>query len=230
MKEVRVLFIDDDDITEIIGRLERSLKKSGITLLHDVLSLKDDKFKMLSDEEKDKFILNFPAIKDELKSKYFGTRFDLVACDFNFLDKKLNGFKLIKWLKNVSKNEKHPIRHAKFVLYSSETGKALTDTFTEDDMGELIRLKLEDFIDRTKVSEDVANLLLNAGKEIDLTLKLIQELDKHKGLKFRSVYPKFQGKTLGEIVHEIEQESVHGIGFQEHLIEITVAHMIDLNN
>lgn len=230
MNEVNVLFIDDDDITEIIGRLERNLKKAGITLLHEVLNLKQDRFKMASEDEKDTFILNFPAIKEELKQKFFKTRFDLIACDFNFLDKKLNGFKLVKWLKNVSKNEKHPIRHAKFVLYSSEKGKALTDTFSEDDMGDLIRLKLEDFIDRTKVSEDVANILLNAGKEINLTLKLIQEMDKYKDLKFRSVYPKFIDKTLAEVIHEIEQDSVHGIGFQETLIELAISHMIELNN
>lgn len=229
MNEVNVLFIDDDDIKGIIGRLERNLKRAGLSLKYEVLNLKEERFKTPNAEEKDTFVLNFQAIKDELTEKYFNTRFNLVACDFNFLDKKLNGFKLVKWLKNVSKSKRQPIRHAKFVLYSSEKGKALQETFSEDEIGTLVRLKLEDFIDRTKVSEDVATILLNSGKEIDLTTKLIQEMEKYKTLKFRSVYPKFIGKTLEDIIHEIEQDSVHGIGFQENLIELAVSHMIELN-
>jgi hypothetical protein len=228
MSKMTVLFIDDDDITEIIGRLDRSLKKNGITIVPSILQI-GDQFKVPGGENNESHVLDFSKIKEELTSKYLNERYDLVACDFNFLDKGVNGFKLIKWLINVSRSEKKRIRNAKFVLYSSEKGKALEAAFSEDDMSDLVRLKLEDFIDRTKVSEDVANILFNSGKEINLTQKLIQEMDKHRQLKFRSTYPKFVDKTLSEIIHEIENETHHGVAFQHNLIELAVAHMIDLN-
>jgi hypothetical protein len=223
-----VLFIDDDDISEIIGRLERSLKKNGITIVPTVLHI-GDQFKIPGGDNNEAHVLDFTKIKAELTASHLNVRYDLVACDFNFLDEGVNGFKLIKWLINVSKSQKNRIRTAKFVLYSSEKGKALQEAFSEDDMGDLVRLKLEDFIDRTKVSEDVANILLNSGKEINLTQKLIQEMDKHAQLKFRSAYPKFIDKTLSEIIQEIENDTHHGIAFQHNLIELAVAHMIDLN-
>lgn len=223
-----VLFIDDDDITEIIGRLARSLKKNGITIVPTVLQI-GDKFKIQGNNNDGTHVLDFSKIKEEITANHLDVSFDLVACDFNFSDDNVNGFKLIKWLINVSKSQKKRIRKAKFVLYSSEKGKALQEAFSEDDMSDLVRLKLEDFIDRTKVSEDVANMLLNSGKEINLTQKLIQEMDKYGTLKFRSAYPKFIDKTLSEIITEIENDTHHGIAFQHNLIELAVAHMIDLN-
>ena len=228
MNKKLVLFIDDNDISEIIGKLQRRLQKEGITLIPSFLNLKEERFKKENPENKDETVLDFDAIKKELKLKYMNERFDLIACDFNLLDKNLNGFKLTEWLKNVAKSQKNKIRHGKFTLYSSEKEKSL-NTFTEDDMSRLIRLKVEDFFDRTNLADGLATIIHNNENEIDLSLKLLQELDKYPDLKFKSVYTKFVGKSLKEIAAEIENETYHGIGFQTTLIELCVAHMINLN-
>jgi hypothetical protein len=96
-------------------------------------------------------------------------------------------------------------------------------------MSRLIRLKVEDFFDRTNLADGLATIIHNNENEIDLSLKLLQELDKYPDLKFKSVYTKFVGKSLKEIAAEIENETHHGIGFQTTLIELCVAHMINLN-
>lgn len=228
MNKKLVLFIDDSSLTEIIDKLQRRLQKEGITLMPSFLNLKEDRFKKENPLNKEESVLDFNAIKEELKQKYMNESYDLIACDFNLLDKNLNGFKLTEWLKNVAKSEKKRIRHGKFTLYSSEKGKSLS-TFTEDDMGHLIRLKIEDFFDRTSLADGLATIILNNEDDIDLTLKLLQELNKHPDLKFKSVYKKFAGKSLKEISTEIENGTHHGIGFQETLIELCVAHMISLN-
>lgn len=229
MNKKLVLFIDDGDITEVIGKLDRALKKIGVTLVPTFLNLKEDRFRKSDPDNASETILDFDAIKKELQSIYMPEKYDLVACDFSFVDKHLTGFKLTKWLKNVSKSQKERIRNAKFILYSSEKEKSLVATFSEDDMGDLIRLKIEDFIDRTQLADGLANIINNSMSEINLSGKLISELDKFPELKFKNAYPKFEGKSLKEIIHEIENESHHGIRFQEALIELAVSHMIELN-
>lgn len=228
MTKMHALFIDDDDISSIIGRLTRRLGKNGITLISDVFDLKNYKVQSVQDEKR--FVLDEKKIKQDLTAQHLNKRYDLVACDFNFLDEKLNGFKLIKWAKNQSNGQKYKIRNAKFVLYSSEKDKSVNAVFSENDVGDLVRLKLEDFLDRDRVSEEAANILFKAGRESTLEQKLISELNKFGNFEFKSVYPKFKGKKIAEIVVEIEKETHHGVGFRDNLIELSVAHMIELNS
>lgn len=225
----KVLFIDDGNVSEIIEKLRGILKKQGVTLNESILNLKESKYRTINPDDDTETILDFNSIKNEILQKYMNERFDYVLCDFNFNDKVLNGFKLIKWLKNVSKNDRKKIRSAKYSLYSSEKDKSIKDAFSEDEMGSLVKLKLEDFYDRTKVSEDLGYAIINNQKEINLKNKLINELDKYRDLQFRSVYPKFIGYTLGQIASEIEDDTYHGLTFQETLLELAVAHMISLN-
>lgn len=229
MNKKLVLFIDDGDITEVIGKLDRALKKIGITLVPSFLSLKEDRFRKVDPGNAPETILDFDIIKQELQAKYMSEKYDLVACDFSFIDKYLTGFILTKWLKNVSKAEKKRIRNAKFILYSSEREKSLATTFQEEDMGDLIRLKIDDFIDRTELAERLATIINNSLLEVNLSGKMISELDKFHPLTFKSTYPKFEGKTLKEIIHEIEEETHHGRIFQETIIELAISHMVDLN-
>lgn len=230
MNNKHILFIDDEDITQIVDKLRNVLKKQGITLIEEVFPI-NSSYRINDPKESGQTILDFDKIKEDLKTKVMSKRFDYVACDFNFKDKNINGFKLIRWLKNVSKSEKFQIRGAKFSLFSSEIDKSIKETFSEEQIGNLIRLKLEDFYDRARISEDFGTSIINSISEIDLKEKLIAELDKHKGKTFKFItgYPKFKDLTLDQIASEIQGETHHGIGFQEALIELSVAHMINLN-
>jgi len=225
----QVLFIEDGDITEQVERLRNVLKKQGITLAETILNLSDKKYRKTDPEVSGKTVLDIEVIKATLRSSFMDKRFDYVLCDFDFADENLDGFDLIRWLKNVSDNEKKVIRIAKFNLYSSEPEKFSKKHMTEEDISALIKLRLNDFYSRTKIAVDFGSDVLNAKSEVNLKEKLISELAKHKEMKFRSVYPKFNGKTLNEIASEIEQDSHHGNNFQETIIELVVAHMIDLN-
>lgn len=228
MHNKHILFIDDEDISQTIEKLRTVLKKQGITLVEEFFQIKQE-FRTQDPNDNGQTSLDFNSIKEELKSKVMNKRFDYVACDFNFKDEGLNGFKLIKWLKNVAKNEKYKIRGARFSLFSSELEKSIKQTFSEEDVADLIRLKLEDFYDRARISEDFGQSIINSTDEVDLKEELILHLDKHKDMTFQSGYPKFKGKTLNEILEEIQSDSHHGIGFQRALIEHCVAHMISLN-
>lgn len=230
MKTKEILFIDDGNISAIIEKLKGILKKNGITITESFLNLKEPKYRIADPTNPDETILDFDKLKDDISSQYIDKKYDYVLCDFNFNDKNVNGFKLIKWLKNVSKSHSKKIRFAKFSLYSSERDKYIKDAFTEDEIGNLIKLKLEDFYERTRVSEQLAQAILNNEQVIDLKKKLLEALDRNRDLTFRSVYPKFSGYSLGRISSEIEEETHHGILFQEVLLELAVAHFIELND
>jgi len=230
MNDKHVLFIEDGDITEQVDKLRKLLQKNGITLIEKILDLSDGKFRVNNPSNPDETVLNITEIKNILRDDFINERFDYVLCDFDFADKNLDGFQLIKWLKNVSIGEKKRLRHAKFSLYSSEPEKFLKKHVSVEDLSDLIKLKLSDFYSRTSIGVDFGSYVLNSNEEINLKAKLITELSKYGDMKFRSVYPKFNGMALGEIVTEIENDTHHSRFFQEHLIELTVAHLIDLNN
>ncbi|HUM97009.1 MAG TPA: hypothetical protein PK275_04085 [Chitinophagaceae bacterium] len=230
MNDKHVLFIEDGDITEQVNRLRTVLKKQGITLVETIFNLNEAKFRKENAEKSGETILDFEVIKTALQENFMLKKFDYVMCDFYFNDQETNGFRLVKWLKNVSKNErKFKIRSAKFSLYSSEKDKYIKELLSEEEIGNLIKLKLEDFYDRTRIAEDFGTSVIHNLQELNLKEKFVSELDKYKDMKFQSGYPKFKDMTLNEIASEIEDDTHHGIGFQEALIELTIAHLINLN-
>jgi len=229
MNTKQILFIEDGDITEQLERLRSVLQKQGITLIETILDLSNARYRKPNPDNASKTTLNIEEIKTTLRNSFMNKRFDYVMCDFDFADEKLDGFELIKWLKNVCESEKQRLRIAKFSLYSSEPEKLFKKHMSEEDISSLIKLRLNDFYSRTRIAVDFGSDVLNAKTEINLKEKLISELVKYKEMKFQSIYPKFKDKTLDEIATEIEKDTHHGNAFQESIIEITVAHIIDLN-
>src|SRR5690348_13993462 len=106
MIDKQVLFIEDGDITEQVYRLKTVLRKQGVTLVETIFDLSEEGYRIVDPDNPSQTILDIEAIKRRLKEGVMNQRFDYVMCDFDFNDNYLNGFKLIKWLKNVSESEK----------------------------------------------------------------------------------------------------------------------------
>ena len=227
MSVKRVLFIDDDNIDENVESLKRKLRKGGKTLLEKILFLGDDKYRVK--DESGNSVLDLVKIQTALRSEHFTEQYDMVACDYFFANDELDGYQILKWLKNVSSSERQKIRKAIFVLYSSEGDKLAKDLNSIKDLSQLIKLKLYDFLKRDNLANDISNILLNENNSFNFSQSLLAELEKYPDFKFRSVYPKFIGKSLKDITNEIDKDSPNGIKFQENLIELTIAHLIELN-
>ncbi len=224
----RILFIDDDHVDGIVDKLRKNLKKNGVTLSESVLHLNQDKFKMKNDEGK--IILDFEKIKTDLRDNHMSELYDVVSCDYYFAKDPLDGYQILKWLKNESESQKKKIRRAKYFLYSSEGDKMAKDLNSVNDISQLIKLKLTDFFKRENLSIDLTKVILNSQASFSFSDKLLNEFDKYPGCEFKSVYPKFKGKKLHEIAEEIDKELPNGVDFQNNLAELTIAHMIELNN
>ena len=225
----KVLFIDDGNVDEIVEKLRKNLARKGFTLSEYIIDLNLQEFKKNSQIEDGKLILDFPKIKEYINEKYINESIDLIACDYHYANDPLDGYDLLKWIKNESTSKKYRIRRAKFVLYSSEGDKFAEKTNSVDDVSKLIRIRFDDFLKREKLADDLTKLILKQNSSFDFLSAIIKELDKHPKFKFKSVYPKFEGKNLQEIAEEIDKDLPNGIDFQKNLAELTIAHLIELN-
>lgn len=226
MKIKKVLFIDDSDISENVDTIERKLKSKGFELHATTLNPKSHEFQKEIDG---KLVADFDKIKEELQKNHFSVRYDVVACDFCFANDPLNGYDVIKWLINESNSKRETIRKALFVSYSGEDGKFKQNIIQNDELIKLIRLKIHSFFTRQNLSNELSKLLLKEADVLNLSNLIRDELEKHGEHKFKNIYPKFRGKTLSEIAREIESDTYHGIEFQKYMIELTIAHVLELN-
>lgn len=228
MKIKKVLFIDDGDISNIVEKMSLLLSGKGYDLYWQKVDLGNAGYK--TENAGGEVLLDFSKIQHELESNHFNVYYDLVACDFNYANDPLNGFQVIKWLKNSANNQKSRIRRAKFISYSAEEDKFKKTIFENKEFSSFIRLKIDDFFKRDSLAEDVGRLLLKVDNTLNLSDYMRDELEKYPGFEFQSIYPKFSGKKFGEIAKQIDEGQHHGKEFQKYFVELIVAHMIELNN
>ncbi len=227
MSIVRLLYIDDNKIDSQIERLRKKLQKCGITLQETFLNLGDNQFKK---NEDNKFILDYNVIKDHIINNFFDKPFDIIISDYDFKDDKIDGYKLISWIKNESNSQKKKIRRAKFCLYSAQQDKIVERLNSPEQVKKLVRLKIDDFISRDRLSEELFSLINKEKSKFNFSETLIEFMSKYPDLVFKSVYPKFKGKKLLDITNEIEKDLPNGIDFQKTIVKLTIAHLIELNN
>ena len=227
MSVKRFLYIDDNKIDSQIDNLRKKLKRSGIELVDTFVNFGDERFKIRDPNQN--IILNIPYIKDYFKENILNENFDIVASDYDYSDHNLDGYHLLKWIMNVSRSEKAPIRKAKFCLYSAQQDKLVNELNTPDKIKELIKLKIDDFISRDRLSDDLATIISREDESYNFNEQLVKYLEKFPDYRFRDVYPKFKNKPLSEIAHEINKDLPNGIEFQKTLVELTIAHLIELN-
>jgi hypothetical protein len=224
----RLLYIDDNKIDSQIDNLRKKLKSTGHELNETFLHINDD-FK-IRDSATGKIILDKEKIKSFINQNLMNENFDIIASDYDFKDENFDGFELLKWVKNESNSKKHRLRRAKFCLYSSEQDKVASKFSTPEQVKTLIKLKFDDFLDRSRIPDEISKLLIAPEQTYFFKEQIILYLEKYGDETFKSVYPKFKGKKLSEIAHEIDKDLPNGIEFQKCLAELTVAHLIELNN
>ena len=228
MSVKKLLYIDDNKIDSQIENLRLKLKSQGYDLHETFLHLNEDF--MMKDPNTGSSILDKARIQEYINKEYMNDNFDIIASDYDFKDKNFDGFELLKWIKNECVSKRHKLRRAKFCLYSAEQDKVAKKFSTPEQVKKLIRLKIDDFIDRTRIPDDITKILLAPQKSYYFKDHLIIYLEKFGDEKFKSTYPKFKGMTLAEISHEVDKDLPNGIEFQKYLVELTVAHLIELNN
>ncbi|GIU15297.1 hypothetical protein TUM4261_32020 [Shewanella sp. c952] len=224
----KVLFIDDNDVSDEISSINRTLKRHGKRIDPVVVDVSSDDF--FKENVKDgKQYLSEPVIIEYIKNQgYMDYEFDIVACDFNFSDDYLNGYQLLVKLINHAKQDKNNIRKARILFYTGEVS-SLTKVAVSD-IQRLLSLKVDAIVDRPKLIETIVRMSNSIGNEFDFERMFLDQLDRHSDKLFYNTYPQFHGKTIDYIRNEVDKETDTGKKFVSSLVEQTVAHMIDLQD
>ncbi|MFI0428661.1 hypothetical protein [Mariniflexile sp. HMF6888] len=228
MSVKRLLYIDDSKIPEQIGSLKKKLKSRGFDLDEVFIDLGDDTFKVRNNNGK--IVLDKDKIHQFIKDNLANQNFDIIASDYDFKDPNLDGYELLRRLKRDSESQGYRFKRAKFCLYSADQDNVVKIFDTPNKIKELIRLKIDDFIKRENIPTELTELFTANEKTYSFKNHIIPYLEKYGTFKFKSVYPKFKDKSLADIAHEIDKDNHHGIALQKYLVELTVAHLIELNN
>lgn len=223
----KILLLDDGNISESIEGIERKLRKEGIQIQIEVINPQDHKFK--TEISSGNFEIDFDKIKSEINEHHKSTKYDVVACDFNFASKTLNGYELIRWLINQSKSSHFVFRKAKFVCYSSEENKFKDHIIDNEELFKLIKLNIHAFFHRQNLVDEISALIKKIHSNFSISEHLKNRLDEMPDLEFKNVYPPFKGKKLQYISEQINQDSFHAKEFQKYFIDLTYAHILDLN-
>ncbi|WP_126464365.1 response regulator [Porphyromonas cangingivalis] len=193
---MRILVIDDADMSDSLNSLKRKLSRDKINLTSSVIHLNNRRYYNLDSK------LDLSPIKEEVNQVKQQGRFDLIMVDYNYgEDCELNGLSIIQELRKI-------FHKTRIILYSGsrkdvikyiiESSGILSekDTIDYDEMvkhiNNLMEMKIETFIQRNNFeSEAIKVLKQNSCKDVKELL-----MDK------LSLYPNL-------VVHD---QGVRGIG------------------
>ncbi|GAA4871831.1 hypothetical protein [Ferrimonas pelagia] len=228
MTIVRVLFIDDDDISQSIDSVKMKLHRSGITLDFEKLDPREHDLMAEFEHGHD---IDFSKLKKHINNNLNRRPFDVVACDFSFKSKNVNGYLLLKWLVNTSATGRNAFKRSKFICYSSEEDKFMEFVVTSKaEFIDLVKLNLHAFYKRESLTNELSAMIVKEKQKISMDDTFLKLLENNAEYKFSEGYPRFKGKMLGEIANQITNETHHGRAFKNHFVELTFAHLVDLNS
>lgn len=223
---LKVLFIDDNEIEEELSKISRTLKKQGKEIEHCFINVSCNKYKERVKDGSDRHLVARSIIDDINQQGLLDIDFDIIACDFNFADDYVNGYDLMCDLIAKAKQDRKRIRRARVLFYTGQVN-SLKDTIIRD-IRKFLNLKVDSVVDRTELTERIVRLSNIIWDEMDYESIFLKSLEPHKEKIFRNTYPQFIGKTISDIINEIEIESHHGREYLKSLVEHTVATMIEL--
>ncbi|NVO09136.1 MAG: hypothetical protein HXX16_04155 [Bacteroidales bacterium] len=229
MIEKTCLIVDDEAAYQkrvFETSVANNLRPKGINVN---LILVDTTDKDLQTDEK----IDLKKIKLYIEDKIKNLKLDVVACDYELSSRDVNGIDVIREIRALRPK-------TKIFLYSGKYEKVIGDIVKEIQKGDqqsinsgiqaiknIYSSRIEEFLERNDYSTRLVGVLQNNNDSIDdIFIKKIRE---YSELRFKSCYPIFEGKTLGEITEEIEKETHSSQKFLEELVEQTVAYLIKTN-
>jgi hypothetical protein len=210
MVDMRMLVIDDVDMTSTTDSLKVTLTRDQINLTSSFIHLNSDFY-----DAQDK--LDLSRILDAVREERQRGRFDLIMVDYDYGDPgELNGISIIRGLREVFPKES-------IILYSGlrrevikeliKTGRGTGEINPADleqiasRFDDLMKMKIEAFIRRDGfVSE--ATKMLKQKKYKDVKELLIDKLSQHTDLVVRAQGMRgINGKTLKDIIESLNSDA-----------------------
>jgi hypothetical protein len=229
MKECNVILIDDRPAfftsSTLKNILRRALDNHQLKINLLPLNPKDEKF-----VDGEGIILIDRIIKEFDTPQYLRRSIQLIATDYDFGGDKTNGFEIVRILRNTFKTNKQ------IILYSSNIENVI-DKILEGKKAEiterivdLVKANIADFCQRDSHLGEAIIKHLNEEMKFSADKAFESELYKYRDYKFKTIYSKFENKTLGEVAAIIAQQRHEGDLLKKELIEQVIAYMIMMEN
>lgn len=229
------LIIDDQDQKDQIALLESESVRLGFPITGHFFNITEpDLLYRETMDGKPVDLIDVDKVIEKLKIKYINNQFDLIACDYQYDDKMIDGLKLIKFLKeNNFKGKKIP-----YLIYSNDheevKDKLQGDVRQHIDDKNTLMTFLESYFDskpdavieRTSYYNSIIEFLKK--NKTPLSLKLDSKLREYPEKKFNNIFPRFKDKTLLELANMIQKSSAESDDFESEFLERSVAHFIYL--
>jgi hypothetical protein len=190
------------------------------------LNPRDERF---VDQEDD--MISQVRLVEELNTKQFLKQpVHLIACDYDLADPGINGFEVIRLLRNNLGWRK------KILLYSANIENVINTIISgkaEDKVQkirDLVKVNIAEFCDREEHLEEAMLKYLSEESIFSTDGFLVSELYRYGTYKFIGPYEKFENKTLGEIAGIISNQPDEAAKFKKEIMEQVIAYMIDIKN
>jgi len=218
------LIIEDKAQKITYSIFEKNIKdRTGIDL--EIISI-DPSLSEFQQETDTEIIIDKDKLTKELK-KVLKRRIDLVACDFDLSDDKINGLEVIRILKQLKPNKR-------IFLFSGKLDKIVKSILGSNDPNEILKniktllnSKISDFVDRG--NELIEDAIIKNLRNYSLDEELNHILEENQHIEFKSGYPPFRGKKLNEILKEIDDDSIKSQEFKNEILRLVISQIIGEN-
>lgn len=222
----RVLVIDDEDLSEEISNLERSLKRKGIEVEFLQFNIgKPDVTEVLTNNQ-----IDLEKVKSVFKARFESLRVHLVCFDYHLGPEEITGVDILHLLKSF-------LKRSKVLFYSSLLENIVTkilkrnvrDAFNPDEakklMMSLISARSEGFIDRKDFNEKVIQILSQEAETLDDIFAEKMEIDYPN---FKTSY--FDGLEISSLSHLLNVRDGKSLKFKHELIDQFIAYLIRISD
>ena len=220
------LLIEDEPKYVSYKNIERNVKsKTGIDL--EIISF-DPQENRFQKEEDDKIFIDKDKLSTELEM-LLKRSIDVIACDFDLSDDKINGIEVIRIIKNIKPKKR-------FFLFSGLIDKVVDSIIgdyskTSDkqrlfkNIKTLINTGISDFVDREDLQ--IENAIISNLKNFTWEEELNRTFDSNQHLPFKSGFPPFKNKTLNEIKKEIDDDTIKSQEFKNAILNLVISQIIE---
>jgi len=230
MEECNCIIIDDTPnivksatISDIKDRVQQN-SHFHLNLLQ--LNPKDEEF--LNDE--DGSIIMEKLLEKLDSPSYLKQQIHLIICDYELGDKNVNGFEIVRELRNKLRTKKE------IILYSSNIEDVIKKIFDSNEgdriqrVKDLVASKIADFCKKDEHLGQAIIRALKAETSFSSDKFIESEMFKYSEYPFKNIYDRFEGKTLGEVAYIITQQIDEGARFKRELITQLISYMVDIKD
>lgn len=221
-----LVLIDEKPQLDTLTNIKNILRNDEIDLIYEEFNPTNYQLRLSDGNiifDKDKFV------QDISNLEYF-KNLDSIVCDYNLIKDVINGFEVIKIIKEINTTYKKQI-----ILYSAQIKEVISNILTgstfedqKNSLTSLINCNIE-FIKREGYDQEVIKNI-KKEKEFDFEYELIKWFYKRDKDIFNYLFPKYQGKNFGEIAKELEGKTSDSVDFKKELIEQIIAYLSTIND